>query len=592
MVCQRQNLSLGEYIAVSNLYSQVSTFGDDENQLLIRARFQLTWSFPESYDTNGDEHFIPILKVTDKPCNEGETTPCYSKISGLGSNAWSLDNDFRFYTEPGHIKAVELRDGTNHYNDESEETLIGSGQALRVTGRVLFSEDETPAPPGSFDVVFGDFDHVWKTSPRENGEFSLDLLVPSVNSGHLDLRLRLDDLPGLAQDETDPLPRVRFAVDSSNPTIETVMLNEVPAGSPLSIGEANSLQVMLETVDDNGFDLDNPAVLHYRIRAGEAEISRGATALPETLPFGDQFFWTGEIDLTDMGATTLLPSYVVDIWVSGSDATGNPFETQNNNIDEPFATWPLSLLGPSISFDHPETDIGWSNPSPTQGESSELEISVLNEGGKGDVAFILQRLVNDGNWNEEANTSLPVSAGITAVATIPVVAEVEPGESQAYRLLVLVDGVEMDRYNVDPLIVKKDTARDGSALAQQASDGQFAIFMYIVAVVSLSAFLWMLVMYRKMKYGDDDEFEADQTDVVAEEMQIKTVPELKLDPIPAPIPVPAPVAAPTPKPAAPAGQLDPRGIAPLPPTGLPEGWTQEQWNHFGWQYIEGFSAKK
>jgi hypothetical protein len=582
----------GEYIAVSNLYSQVSTFGDDENQLLIRARFQLTWSFPESYDTNGDEHFIPILKVTDKPCNEGETTPCYSKISGLGSNAWSLDNDFRFYTEPGHIKAVELRDGTNHYNDESEETLIGSGQALRVTGRVLFSEDETPAPPGSFDVVFGDFDHVWKTSPRENGEFSLDLLVPSVNSGHLDLRLRLDDLPGLAQDETDPLPRVRFAVDNSNPTIETVMLNEVPAGSPLSIGEANTLQVMLETVDDNGFDLDNPAVLHYRIRAGEAEISRGATALPETLPFGDQFFWTGEIDLTDMGATTLLPSYVVDIWVSGSDATGNPFETQNNNIDEPFATWPLSLLGPSISFDHPDTDIGWSNPSPTQGESSELEISVLNEGGKGDVAFMLQRLVNDGNWNEEANTSLPVSAGITAVATIPVVAEVEPGESQAYRLLVLVDGVEMDRYNVDPLIVKKDTARDGSALAQQASDDQFAIFMYIVAVVSLSAFLWMLVMYRKMKYGEDDEFEADQTDVVAEEMEVKAVPELKLDPIPAPMPVPAPVVAPTPKPAAPSAQLDPRGIAPLPPTGLPEGWTQEQWNHFGWQYIEGFSAKK
>ena len=72
----------------------------------------------------------------------------------------SLDNDFRFYTEPGHIKAVELRDGTNHYNDEGEESLIGSGQALRVTGRVLFSEDETPAPAGAFDVVFGDFDYL------------------------------------------------------------------------------------------------------------------------------------------------------------------------------------------------------------------------------------------------------------------------------------------------------------------------------------------------------------------------------------------------------------------------------------------------
>ena len=556
---------------------------------MIRARFQLTWSFPEHFDTNGDEHFIPILKVTDKPCNEGESTPCFSKISGLGSNAWSLDNDFRFYTEPGHIKAVELRDGTNHYNDEAEETLIGSGQALRVTGRVLFSEDETPAPPGAFDVVFGDFDHVWRTSPRDNGEFSLDLLVPAVNSGHLDLRLRLDDLPGLAQDETNPLPRVRFAVDSSNPTIQTVMLNEVPAGSPLSIGEANSLQVMLETVDDNGFDMDNPAVLHYRIRAGEAEISRGATALPETLPFGEQFFWTGEIDLTDMGATTLLPSYVVDVWVSGSDATGNPFETSNNNINEPFATWPLSLLGPSISFDHPDTDISWSNPSPTKGEASELEIRVLNEGGKGDVRFVLQRLVDNGFWNEEANTTLPVSAGITAVASIPVVANVEPGESQAYRLLVVVDGVEMDRFNVDPLIIKKETVRDGSALAQQASDGQFAIFMYLVAVASLSAFLWMLVMYRKMKYGEE-EFEADQTEVVAEEMEQKTVPELNLNPVP---PKPNPLPAPTPQPkVAPLAQPDPRGVAPLPPTGLPEGWTQEQWNHFGWKYIEGFSKSE
>ncbi|MGB1487359.1 MAG: hypothetical protein ACPG83_02050, partial [Candidatus Poseidoniaceae archaeon] len=427
-------------------------------------------------------------------------------------------------------------------------------------------------------------------SPRDNGEFSLDLLVPAVNSGHLDLRLRLDDLPGLAQDESDPLPRVRFAVDSSNPTIQTVMLNEVPAGSPLSIGEANSLQVMLETVDDNGFDMDNPAVLHYRIRAGEAEISRGATALPETLPFGEQFFWTGEIDLTDMGATTLLPSYVVDVWVSGSDATGNPFETSNNNIDEPFATWPLSLLGPSISFNHPDADISWSNPSPTQGDTSELEISVLNEGGKGDVRFVLQRLVDTGYWNEEANTTLPVAAGITAVASIPVVANVEPGESQAYRLLVLVDGVEMDRYNVDPLIVKQDTVRDGSALAQQASDGQFAIFMYLVAVVSLSAFLWMLVMYRKIKYGEE-EFEADQTDVVAEEMEQKTVPELKLDPVVPPQPNPIPAPLPQPK-AAPLAKPDPRGVAPLPPTGLPEGWTQEQWNHFGWKYIEGFSKKQ
>ena len=84
-----------------------------------------------------------------------------------------------------------------------------------------------------------------------------------------------------------------------------------------------------------------------------------------------------------------------------------------------------------------------------------------------------------------------------------------------------------------------------------------------------------------------------------EEMEQKEVPELKVQPalppkptqVPAPIPQPTP--QPTPQPAPqPSVQADPRGIAPLPPTGLPEGWTQEQWNHFGWQYIEGFSKKK
>jgi hypothetical protein len=290
-----------------------------------------------------------------------------------------------------------------------------------------------------------------------------------------------------------------------------------------------------------------------------------------------------------MGATTLLPSYVVDVWVSGSDASGNPFETLNNNVAEPFASWPLALLGPSVSFDNDDTSIKWSNPSPVQGSSSELEISVANEGGKGELSFILQRLVEGGNWNAESNTTIPVAAGLSASVSLPVIAEVGPGESQEYRLLVTVDGVEMDRMTVDPLIIKKETVRDGDALAEQAGDSQFAIFMYIVAIVSLSAFLWMLVMYRKMKYGDE-ELESDQTDVVVEEMEMKIVPQIAIPPVPQPIPQPlqqttVPVSTPTPAPASQSGGDD-RGIAPIPPTGLPSGWTQEQWNHFGWQYID------
>ena len=52
----------------------------------------------------------------------------------------------------------------NHYNEEN--FAIIEQVALRVSGRVLFSEDETFAPAGAFDVVFGDFENNWRTSTR------------------------------------------------------------------------------------------------------------------------------------------------------------------------------------------------------------------------------------------------------------------------------------------------------------------------------------------------------------------------------------------------------------------------------------------
>ena len=166
---------------------------------------------------------------------------------GLGDDWWSLDNDFRFDTQSGKIRAIELRNSENHYNEENFETIIGAGQALRVSGRVLFSEDETPAPAGAFDVVFGDYENNWRTSTRDDGEFSLDLLVPAVRSGRLDLRLSMDDLPGLALDETAFSPRVRLAVDSARPTIDDITLNDVTSGSPLSIGAVSYTHLTLPT---------------------------------------------------------------------------------------------------------------------------------------------------------------------------------------------------------------------------------------------------------------------------------------------------------------------------------------------------------
>jgi hypothetical protein len=589
-------------IAVSNIYSSVELDENNDSIIIIKARFQLTWTFPETFDTNGLSRFIPKILVTDLPCNDGEETPCFEAEAGLGNDWWSLDNDFRFDTMEGHIRAIELRDSTNHYNSELAETLIGAGQALRVSGRVLFSEDEMPAPAGAFDVIFGDYDHEWKTSTRLDGEFSLDLLIPAVRSGHLDLRLKLDDLPGLAFDETNFVPRVRLAVDSSRPTISSIILNDVSSGGELSIGDCADLLVMLETIDDHGFNLNEPAVLHYRVRAGEAEISRGSLPLPDTTPFGEQFFWTGHLDLTDSGATMLLPSYVVDVWISGSDESGNPFDIYFNSVDEPYASWNLALLGPSFNLNTDTTSLIWDEPSPITGQQVNMVVKAKNSGGKGDVAFVLQRLIVGGNWAEISTVELEAGAGTDIQASLGAIADVEAGEQIEFRVLVLVDGVEMDRRTVDPLIVKHQTSRDADALKEQASEDQFTIILFVIAMLSVGFGVYTMIMSRRILR--DEEFEeSDQTAEVLADINSKTLPEIDMSLPPPPglvFPPPNTLAgnlpAPIPPPLAPAGvdtaeedAEESRGEPPIPPSGLPDGWSQDQWEHFGWQYLDALN---
>jgi len=148
-------------------------------------------------------------------------------------------------------------------------------------------------------------------------------------------------------------------------------------------------------------------------------------------------------------------------------------------------------------------------------------------------------------------------------------------------MLVLVDEVEMDRRTVDPLIVKGETVRDADALAQQAAESTFAIVLYLVALVSLSLAMWMLVMNRRIRTQELEGGAVDATDDVIEEMDAgKAIPSIEAAAPVATAPEPQPTAAPA---TAPSGQ---RAPPPLPPTGLPDGWTQDQWNHFGWQFVE------
>ena len=161
------------------------------------------------------------------------------------------------------------------------------------------------------------------------------------------------------------------------------------------------------------------------------------------------------------------------------------------------------------------------------------------------------------------------------------------GENIEFRLLVLVDDVEMDRKTLDPLLVKEETIRDGAALALQAQEGTFSIVLYLIALVSLSLAMWLLVMNRRIRSGELEPGAEDQTEEVLEELNLsKTLPQIDLNiPPPSGLVIPSPQAAPAPV-VAPTPSETVRAPPPIPPTGLPQGWTQEQWSHFGWQFVE------
>ena len=579
----------GSGLAVSNLYSEATTVPGNQSRLIVSIKFQLTWNFPEIWDTDGESHFIPKVWIEDKPCGADIEVPCNIHKAGLGNDLWSLDNDLRFDTQDGHILAIELRDGTNHYNPEFDETWIGAGQALRFSGRVLFSEDETPAPPGTFSIELGDYENKWTTTSREGGYFNIDFLVPDVRSGHLDLRAQLIDLPGLAEDQSEFKPRLRLGVDSERPSINAVSLSGIISGEEIPISLTNNLQVMLDTRDDQGFSLDNPAVIHYLVRAGEAEISRGSSPLPETIPFdSSQFFWTGYIDLTDNGATMLLPSYTLDVWVTGSDASGNPYDGAGNSINEPLASWPLALTGPDISLRSADTSWEWSNPTPESGESVTLTVKTKNTGSSGDVTFVLQRLVSGDDWSTVSTVTEEVSSGKEVNLILETTADGDVGETLEYRLLLLDSGVEKERSSITPLMIKSEVERDGEALANQIADSQLSVVMYLIALGAMSYAVWTMVQMRKIKRGDELD-ESDQTAVVVENMDGKLVPEIAAEPMALPSQSQSPIVQNNAVANVQAGNVP--GIPPIPPSGLPAGWTMEQWSHYGHQYLETLQSK-
>lgn len=501
-------------LAVSNLYSSFSIVNDTAIDLSIN--FQLTWLFPEEWDTDGEETFIPVIEVLDWPCHDGSTLPCFEHRGGLGNDRWSLDNDLRFDMAPGHFTAIDLATGRNLYTGGDEQATIAAGQVVRVNGRILFSEDETPAPEGAFDIVVGNLELEWRAVPREGGEFTSDILVPNVRSGHLDMIAWLEELPGLASDETEEAPRILLEVDGVSPQINAIS----PSGD-ITIDGASAIDVFVNSSDDHGFIPQRTAVLHYKVKAGESEVSRGSQELGTLLEAYGYGHWTGSVDLTDGGVTELLPGYTVDVWVTGADAAGNPYVSENNTEHAPLTVWRIIRVGPTVTLT--SLDVRWSDATPESGDNVTLHISGVNENSEeGSLTFQLQQKTKDGDWVDvqDGSTDSLLRPEGEFIADITIATnEVDEETVERYRLVVKDGHVILDRMSLDPLILQPPIARDGAAISEQFTERTGTVLLYLALMVALIAIVILVVMNRQLTALEIDLDEDDHTAQLALEME-------------------------------------------------------------------------
>ena len=153
------------------------------------------------------------------------------------------------------------------------------------------------------------------------------------------------------------------------------------------------------------------------------------------------------------------------------------------------------------------------------------------------------------------------------------IADGEVGDTLDHRLLLLDSGVEKERISITPLLIKGEVDRDGTALANQVADSQLSVVMYLIALGAMSYAVWTMVQIRKIRRGEEVD-ESDHTAEVEENMDGKLVPSIGQAETPnveGAVPL-----APGP---------------PIPPSGLPTGWTMDQWSHYGHQYIESLVPK-
>ena len=175
--------------------------------------------------------------------------------------------------------------------------------------------------------------------------------------------------------------------------------------------------------------------------------------------------------MTDSGSIELLPGYIVDVWITGSDEAGNPYLAENNTEHTPLVQWRLIRIGPDIDLRGNSTVISWNNPSPIGGEDASLSIQGTNNNDQaGEITFILLEEITADQWVEVSDVETIVNidsmTNWSATLVLPTT-EVEESEIHRYQLVARdrhIDIAKSDKLDVVVFISTKIPTKSDAVL--------------------------------------------------------------------------------------------------------------------------------
>ncbi len=526
--------------------------------------FRVTFSFKWNLDDTGQIR-TPEIMVVDRGGNED--------INSYPNLAWKFNAEIWI---PYDTIQLEFTSGNQDYCPISQTTQnptlkcawVYPSSEITISGQVQFYwTNALPTEELDIEIIISGLQPTLATV--ENGFFSVTITAPQANGGYA-LSWELFALPLSNIDQTSQ-SSVSLVVDSEEPTI----LEVVKPRTDVEISEEDMYSIEFEASFKETYLNTSNVILHWRVIYDEnpsVTIVEGMEGLDVVSNAG-----TGTLSTTIQVGGQLLDSHytkpsTLQLWITGTDMAGNPFNLDENSVSTPLAEIPIHHRRAIVSL--APSDIQYSPPGEqNSGEVIQITIMAKNIGdAQGDIFFTIYEVLPSGATKTIASKNETIPLGSQPIQL-------------RYEWVPNMEGlhhvrVEWGEQTIEgPFIeILPPKATGLNAVFEDTNPVLVVSFVgLIVAVVIL-----LVVVLRK---GKDDEYEWVEWEEESYDSPSKVPPVSENNPIQTPAPMPVATPPPQKQPEA-RYQTDAYGAAYEAATeGKGDGWWQDEHGQW-WQKSE------